>query len=215
VLIILFFSLLFFSFYNPDYYWLPIILLYFFVIPKIFTSISNNLRLLDTQLSLFHSNQFIPSENYLSQISLKRTLYVGLRNCLLGYLVSILIVNSLLKILLSWEVQWITQLCDEIVVLIMVIFILWNLRPSCGVVFTTWAELRVFTSVLDEYHFLQRGREDQMNEMETNYNPWDLVFSVVFVFPPRISKMVKARIISRLALSIGYEESYDQEQLKY
>jgi len=216
-LIILFCSLLFFSFYNPDYYWLSIILLYFFVIPKIFTSVSNNLRLLDTQLSLYHSNQIIPSDNYLSEISLKRTLYVGLRNCLLGYLVAILIVNSLLKILLSWEVQWITQLCNELAVLLLVIFVLWNLRPSCGVVFTTLRDLRVFTSVLDEYNFNQRSREDrmnEMNEMEINYNPWDLEKTVVFIFPQRIRKIVKVGIISRIALSVGYEESYDRDQLK-
>jgi cation transport ATPase len=51
-LILLLSTLLFFSFYNEGYYFLSLMIMYFFMLPKIFTSITRNTRALQTQLLL-------------------------------------------------------------------------------------------------------------------------------------------------------------------
>ena len=51
-LVLLLSTLLFFSFYNDGYYFLSLMIMYFFMLPKIFTSITRNTRALHTHMLL-------------------------------------------------------------------------------------------------------------------------------------------------------------------
>jgi hypothetical protein len=208
-IIILIFTLIFFSVYNPDYYWLSLVLMYFLLVPKIFTSISHNLRLLDNQINLFQQNQAIPSEPYVTLLQTKETMYKRLRTGLLGYILSILLVNTLLKFLLSWDYQWIARICDEVLVWVMMVFILWSLRPSKKIFFSSFEEMRPFLNVVE---FLQRvGDLENLVQARAGQAPWDVNKTIVVKWAGR-EKRGGGGGVMRMAISLGYEEKYDREQ---
>jgi hypothetical protein len=214
-IIVLVFTLIFFSIYNPDYYWLSLVLMYFLLVPKIFTSISHNIHLLENQIHLFQQqNQAVPSEPYLPLLTEKKHMYLRLRNGLLLYLLSILMVNTILKILLSWDFQWIAKLCDELIVLVMMGFLLVNVRPAKKIFFSSYQEMRPFLNVME---FLQRRGDLEVVQPEVqrpNHQPWDVSKTIIVKWPEkkRGLKMMMSSSVARMALSLGFEEKYDREE---
>jgi hypothetical protein len=211
-LIILTSTLLFFSFYNTEYYWLSLVLMYFFMLPKIFTSISQNIRLLDAQIALFmrHTNELVDADRYLSLMKRKRFMFHKIRNSLVVYLISMLVVNSLVRVLVAWDYLWITRLCDEVIVVLIVGYVAWNVRPSQNIFFTSLEEMAPFLSlrVLLENRLENQGDDEDRNEVEA----WDIHKTVAIQWP---FKLETERVwnITRLPLSLGYEERYIRQNL--
>jgi len=205
-MVILLFSLIFFSIYNPDYYWLSLVLMYFLMLPKIFTSISQNIRLLETQITLFQQTQAIPIEPYLTLVVEKQKMYLRLRNALLMYLLAILMINTLMKILLAWDYLWVSKLCEELVVLVMVIFVMFSIWPEKRIFFTSFEEMRPFLNLVD---FLQRRGDLALEQMRHRQKPWDVTKTIAVQWPVRKKRR---NAVTRLDLSLAYEEKYDYEQ---
>jgi hypothetical protein len=209
-LFILVSTLLFFSFYNTEYYWLSLVLMYFFMLPKIFTSISQNIRTIDSHISTFtHRSQAVEGiQVYLSLLQVKRIMFVKIRTCLVVYLIAMLLVNSLVRILVTWDLLWISRLCDEAIVLIIVAYVAWNLRPALKIFFTSLEEMRPFLYVQG----LLQGRqnEEDMEEGAEISHPWDLSKTLVIQWPVKIGKI--QRNILRLPLALGHEEIYFRGQ---
>jgi cation transport ATPase len=125
-LILLLSTLLFFSFYNDGYYFLSLMIMYFFMLPKIFTSITRNTRALETQLLLITSaNVQLETESIHQKIKLFKTL----RTSVVIYLGSILLVNSM-RIIMIWYLDWFNYVLNEMVVLLMMCLICFILLPN-------------------------------------------------------------------------------------
>jgi len=209
-------TLLFFSFYNTEYYWLSLVLMYFFMLPKIFTSISQNIRIIDSHIATFlHRGGGGPQameggvQVYISLLQVKRTMFVKIRTCLVVYLIAMLLVNSLVRILVAWDLLWISRLCDEAIVMIIVAYVAWNLRPALKVFFTSMEEMRPFLSI----QVLLEGRqnEEDMEEGVEVSDPWDVSKTLVIQWPEKMAGK-KEREIMRLPLTLGHEESYFRVQ---
>src|SRR5690348_12579188 len=100
-------------------------IMYFFMLPRIFTSISRNSRALEAQLLLYNQTNRI---NEVPSIRTKLKLFKTLRNAVVTYLVSILIINAF-KIIVVWYLGWFEVLLSEIVVLLMMCSISYVLLP--------------------------------------------------------------------------------------
>jgi len=208
-LLVLLSTLLFFSFYNTEYYWLSLILMYFFMLPKIFTSISHNIRMLDAQITMFSQpTHGIETEHFTRILSAKRVMFSKIRNCLVGYLISMLLINSLVRVLLLWEYAWVSKVADEVVVLVMFTFVSFHLRPSLHVFFTSMDELR---PLLTLQSFLQnRLNEEDGGDGESAVEPWDVTKTIAVQWPFKRSK--KRLDLTRMPLSLAYEVGYAVEQ---
>jgi len=133
-LILLLSTLLFFSFYNDGYYFLSLMIMYFFMLPKIFTSITRNSRALETQLVMVNRSNL--TEQEIDGVHKKIRLYRMLRSSVIMYLGSILVVNSL-RIVMVWYLDWFNYLLNEVVVFLMMYIICFILRPSNTALFST------------------------------------------------------------------------------
>jgi len=132
-LILLLSTLLFFSFYNDGYYFLSLMIMYFFMLPKIFTSITRNTRTLETQLLLIsQANMDVETQSLYHKIRLFKTL----RTSVVIYLGSILLVNSM-RIIMVWYLDWFNYAMNEVVVLMMMALICFILLPYNRLLFTT------------------------------------------------------------------------------
>jgi len=210
-LFILLSTLLLFSFYNTDYYWLSLVLIYFFMLPKIFTSISQNIRILDSHLSII-TERSLDLQNvqfYVSLLQVKRSTFVKMRTCLIVYLIGMLLVNSLIRILLAWDLLWISRLCDEMIVVVIVSYVAWNLRPGLKVFFTSMEDIRPFMTL---QRLLDGRIIEEREEGEAEGEPWDVSKTVVVQWPMKIGQNPTATI--RYPLSLGYEESYIVKNVK-
>ncbi|KAF2069041.1 hypothetical protein CYY_009639 [Polysphondylium violaceum] len=126
ILVFLLSVLLFFSFYNDVYYFLSLMILYFFMMPTIFTNITKNIRIVESHaiLARFMENQ-ITMEN----ISLKKKVFRYLRTTIVLYLGAILFVNSM-KIIMVWFLFWISFSISEPISILMISFLCFTFRPT-------------------------------------------------------------------------------------
>jgi len=125
-LVLLLSTLLFFSFYNDGYYFLSLMIMYFFMLPRIFTSITRNARGLEAQLLIFSQANSLNAD--LSPIRQKLKLFKSLRTAVVLYLISILLVNAM-RIVMIWYLEWFNYILNESVVLLMVCFISYIFLP--------------------------------------------------------------------------------------
>jgi len=212
-LFILVSTLLFFSFYNTEYYWLSLVLMYFFMLPKIFTSISHNIRTLDSHISAFTNSYLHPALDNIPQythlLQVKRTMFVKLRTCLVIYLISMLLVNSLVRILVAWDLLWISRLCDEMIVLCIVGYVAWNLRPGLKVFYTSIEEIRPFLA-LQVFLESRLNGEDMDDGVEIS-DPWDISKTIVVQWPQKKVGYRGAGVM-RVPLALAFEEDYQCQQ---
>lgn len=99
-LVLLLGSLLFLSFYSDDYYYMALLVMYFFMLPKVFSSLTRNGRLLQSELWVLERIDDRQQRNAAvitmhSHVRDKANLFSRLRQVIGMYLVSLLIVNSL------------------------------------------------------------------------------------------------------------------------
>eukprot|EP00026_Physarum_polycephalum_P003808 Phypoly_transcript_03824.p1 GENE.Phypoly_transcript_03824~~Phypoly_transcript_03824.p1 ORF type:complete len:766 (+),score=217.76 Phypoly_transcript_03824:263-2299(+) len=131
-LVLLLSTLLFFSFYNDGYYFLSLMIMYFFMLPKIFTSITRNTRALHTHMLLArYANIELNTEPVLAKIKM----FKALRTAVILYLGSILIISSM-KIIMWWFVVWVTFCVSELVTIVMVVAVCYLTRPRENGVFS-------------------------------------------------------------------------------
>lgn len=131
-MVLLLATLIFFSFYNDGYYFISLMIMYFFMIPKIFTSIGRNCRILRTQL-MFSPHRSNTLNSLI--VSKKIQLFKHLRTGIAIYLGAILVVNSI-RIVMVWYLDWVNYLLNEVVVLIMLNFISFLLSPQRKLIWT-------------------------------------------------------------------------------
>lgn len=131
-LVLLLSTLLFFSFYNDGYYFLSLMIMYFFMLPKIFTSITRNTRALHTHMLLA---RYANVELNTIPILAKIRMFKALRTAVILYLGSILIISSM-KIIMWWFLEWVTSCVSELVTIVMVVSVCLLTRPRLNGVFS-------------------------------------------------------------------------------
>jgi len=212
-LLVLLSTLLFFSFYNTEYYWLSLLLMYFFMLPRIFTAISHNVRTLDSHVAAFEqtarASTTETAERFLEVLAAKRNLFSKIRHCLVGYLVAILLVNSILRVLTVWELAWISRMSDEAVVFFIVAIILFLLRPSRKVFYTRAADMRPM--LLLQTWFRERMEEENDNTAGA-LEPWDMGKTLVVEWPDTQKRREEGRGLTRVHMSMAYEAGYALQQ---
>eukprot|EP01121_Diplochlamys_sp_Union-15-3_P011386 TRINITY_DN3300_c0_g1_i1.p1 TRINITY_DN3300_c0_g1~~TRINITY_DN3300_c0_g1_i1.p1 ORF type:complete len:230 (-),score=36.55 TRINITY_DN3300_c0_g1_i1:48-653(-) len=125
-------TLLFFSFYNEEYYFLSLLTMYFFMLPKIFANITRNTRTLDMQFMLLRGvNINLDPTPFLEKIRIFRSL----RAVVVFYMAAILIVNSL-RIVQWWNLNPFENMGIEVVTFSVVWVVCFLLRPRRYVVYS-------------------------------------------------------------------------------
>jgi len=166
-------ALLFFSFYNNGYYLLSLVILYFFMLPKIFTGASQNVRLLYAHIIIMTREQPDENADLILTLRAKMRMFEVLRTTVMIYLSLVLFVIGS-KILLPYKVNWITYLFFESLVFIVVLTIAFILHPSRTRVF---AELELselsnnldLHSILEDYnHFIGGGSSVRLPKIQSD-----------------------------------------------
>eukprot|EP01113_Clastostelium_recurvatum_P032379 TRINITY_DN4155_c0_g1_i2.p1 TRINITY_DN4155_c0_g1~~TRINITY_DN4155_c0_g1_i2.p1 ORF type:complete len:506 (-),score=129.38 TRINITY_DN4155_c0_g1_i2:28-1545(-) len=153
-------TLLFFSFYNSTYYFLVQLILYFFMMPKIFTSITRNTRALHAQILLIRPANHATT----APLHAKIRMFKILRTAVILYLGSLLLVSSM-KIIMAWFLVWINYCASESASLIMFVLIVCLLRPGPAGVISD----RAFFATT---HFLNMQNTGHFDEILDSQN-WD------------------------------------------
>jgi len=208
-LIVLLLTLLFFTFYNNDYYWLSLIIVYFFLLPKFFTSISQNCRLLESQTTYFQRSQAPQVLNVISALKNKFTAFFRVRNVVIAYLIVILLVNSIYRALMgiAWDFGWVPVLSNELSLFIMVTYTCFVLAPSSNGVWLT--SLSDLIPLIRAQHFINENSNTDNNEDTTE--PWNLKKTAVIVWPSEKPSQ-KDLPVTSLHMSLAYEQEYVLEQ---
>ena len=136
--------LIFFSFYSDEYYFLSLMIMYFFMLPKIFSGITKNFRSLESQIWMAESVQ-LPTEA-LGTFYTKLNMFQVLRGTTISYLGSILLINSL-RIVIIWYWDWVNVLINEVISLGILVAIAHVLRPGRDGVFTDLSEVAQLTTL--------------------------------------------------------------------
>ncbi|EAL68286.1 hypothetical protein DDB_G0278227 [Dictyostelium discoideum AX4] len=118
--------LLFFRFYNDIYYFLSLMILYFFMMPKIFTNITKNLRILYSHSIL---SRYINNLEQVNNLSEKKRVFTNLRTSVVLYLGAILFVNSL-RIVMVWSLYWLAFTLSEPIFILMISFLCYSFKPN-------------------------------------------------------------------------------------
>jgi hypothetical protein len=199
-LILLLCTLLFFSFYNNGYYFLSLMIMYFFMLPKIFTSITRNTRALETQLLLAIQMRSI---NEL-EIRMKIRLFKRFRTSVIIYLASILLANSL-RIVISWELEFVNYILNEVLVNLMVLLLVYNFAPYKRLLFSTTIMFDINPFPLFNIDDLFSDREINMMQMQEANN--DINEIVVLEYPYDPSTLKEEPSPTNIPLALGVLET--------
>jgi hypothetical protein len=179
-LMLLLSTLLFFSFYNDGYYFLSLMIMYFFMLPKIFTSITRNTRALETQLLfIMQSNTDTETNGIVQKIKLFKTL----RSSVVLYLGSILLVNSM-RIIMIWYLDWLNYVMNEIVTLLMVSTISYILLPHHRALFSS---LGLEANLLSLFNMDEIFDPESIINYQDTYSP-DISDIAVVEYPSKNSE---------------------------
>eukprot|EP01114_Cavostelium_apophysatum_P015325 TRINITY_DN4147_c0_g1_i2.p1 TRINITY_DN4147_c0_g1~~TRINITY_DN4147_c0_g1_i2.p1 ORF type:complete len:471 (-),score=51.59 TRINITY_DN4147_c0_g1_i2:63-1475(-) len=182
-LVLLLATLLFFTFYNDGYYFLSLMIMYFFMLPKIFTSITRNTRALEGQLFLLSHANGANRHNDEQAIREKIKLFKYLRSSVIIYLACILLVNSM-RIVLIWYLEWLNYFLNELVSLIMTLLICFILLPRNAPLFARVTLLD--TSVLPFMGIQDIRFDEQQNGLRSEeVGASDMSDIVVMEYPHR------------------------------
>jgi hypothetical protein len=100
-LIVVMGALLFLSFYSDDYYYMAMLIMYFFMLPKVFSALTRNARLLQSELWILQRFEDGGRERSAELLTMythtrdKAELFSRLRRAIGAYLVCLVLVNSL------------------------------------------------------------------------------------------------------------------------
>ena len=129
-LMLLLCALLFFSFYNPGYYLLSLMIMYFFLLPKIFNSISQNVHALRAQILMLEEVQRVQNRDALASFRNKLRVFQFIRNTVVVYLLAILAVSIFRMLVGPYNLDWLNYFINELVSLCMVLVVIWIVRPQ-------------------------------------------------------------------------------------
>ena len=129
-------SLFFFSVYEDGYYFLSLMILYFFLVPKVFHAISLNSGMLRSY-SLFLQNRFSSQTpaiqanilRLLSALKLKSRMYASLRFEVTVY-VCLIVATYFIKLIVSFTSDWLIAAIQEIYIIFLVAQFCLSVRPS-------------------------------------------------------------------------------------
>jgi len=208
-LVLLLSTLLFFSFYNPGYYLLSMMIMYFFMLPKIFTSITQNVYALRAQILMLEEMQRVQQnrEQNLASFRKKLRLFLSLKTIVIIYLVTILLVSFVRMMIGIYSLDWLNSFINEIVSLFVVISIFWMIRPQANL-FST--ELDIFDqgweNNLDQL-FVGMLEGDQREHIPEFHKPLDVSNAVVVHYPSNTNKTVAS-----LAYKEGSEDPFKNNE---
>jgi hypothetical protein len=137
-------SLLIYSLYTDGYYFLSLTILYFFVVPKIFTSSTQNSGVVQAQILLLHDSQrsatITPvereqSEQAIQSLQAKARVFRALRITVVAYFLIVLVV-SVLKAVLPYNLKYLSYALNESCMFALLASLAYALRPNQSGVFT-------------------------------------------------------------------------------
>lgn len=196
-LILLLATLLFFSFYNDGYYFLSLMIMYFFMLPKIFTSITTNTTILEAQILMTGRAQ---TDNDATSLLQKLHLFKTLRTSVVVYLGSILLVSAM-RIIMVWYLDWFNFVMNELVVVLTIALVSYILLPHNHLVFSPMTIHPDFN--LGHYNFddLTPLDYDELNMMSQEPSI-DLTGMIVIEFPHKLSHGVQSPSTIPLAIAL-------------
>lgn len=177
-LVLLLATLSFFSFYSDDYYFLSLMIMYFFMLPKIYAGVTKNIRSLETQIWM--ANNVRLPDLPLSAFNRKLKMFKVLRFAVVAYLGSILLINSL-RIVVVWYWDWINVTTNEFISLILIIVIVHVLRPGPDGVFTDMAELAHLATL----QTLIERSSALINNDAPRIIPWNTNATLIIQYPSK------------------------------
>jgi hypothetical protein len=199
-----------FSFYSDDYYFLSLMIMYFFMLPKIFSSITKNLRALEAQIWMANNVQL--PDTPLTAFQRKLKMFKILRGSVIAYLASILIVNSM-RIIVIWYWDWINAVVNEVITFVVVAVIANILRPGDDGVFTDLSEIASLATLQS----LVERANSMANVEGPQLIPWDMQATLVIKFPskeppPQKDEEEQQDNPAAHLLSLALREDYDKRE---
>jgi len=186
-------ALLFFSGYNIEYYWLTLLVMYFFILPKVFTSLTEMMSTLEGQIRIL--SQFPNLATLAQDLRTKKVTLASIRSIIVSYFIAVLLINCLIKMLISWTYTWVVVAINDLVSYIMYASFCYFLRPRNGLFFLSVDDVTAYTAL---------NLLNVTNEPTEEIDPWDLTKTMIIQWPGRRSKN----------FSIAYEEAYLKESFR-
>lgn len=183
-LFLLLFTLIFFSVYNDGYYMIAMMIMYFLMMPKIYTSISENIRILGIHQWLAQNFQLgqIP----LDAIVTKIRFFKRLRIFATSYVVVVLLSNCV-RIFVSWRLEWIAIIFQEFIALIMLAILAFMIRPQSSALFSTDQDI-----FIEEIEDLSESLA-QISQLRSFHKTLDVNSMVVVKWPNKRGLSVAVR----------------------
>jgi hypothetical protein len=208
-------TLIFFTFYSEEYYYLSLLIMYFFMLPRIFTSLTQNLRSLENQLWLIENARL--NLEITPNITAKARLFKYLRTIVMIYVGGILLVNSL-RIVLLFSLPWINTINNEFISLGMVLALCILLRPRDriflsidqnpqGDIDNALRPLMNLQALLERYQ-IYSAEDLQQLQAQNRVEPWDMNSTMVVEWPNNEQSTAD---LYRVPLSIAIEEAYENK----
>lgn len=126
-LFLLLFTLIFFSVYNDGYYMIAMMLMYFLMMPKIFASIAENVRLL--RVHEWGLRNFGVGPISMESVQTKMQFFIRMRILTVTYVVLILISNCM-RVFTSWHLEWVSIVIHELIAIAMLAILGFFIRPQ-------------------------------------------------------------------------------------
>ena len=199
----------FFSFYSDDYYFLSLMIMYFFMLPKIFSGITKNLRSLESQIWMAE-NVHLP-EVSLGAFRMKLSMFQILRISTIAYLGAILLINSL-RIVIIWYLDWVNVLINEFISFCILATITYILQPGANSVFT---DLNEVAQLLTLQTLVDRAAAMANPDLPA-YMPWSPQATLIIRYPSLNAANNDPETMSKEPAShnicIAVREDYDKTE---
>jgi len=187
--------------------------MYFFMLPRIFTSLTQNLRSLENQLWLIENARL--NLDITPNITEKARLFKILRTIVMVYVGAILLVNSL-RIVLLFSMPWINTINNEFISLGMVLALCILLRPRDriflsinqnpqGDIDNALRPLMNLQALLERYQIYSA---EDLQQAQNRVDPWDMNSTMVVKWPNNEQSTTD---LYRIPLSIAIEENYENK----
>lgn len=205
-LLLLLAILIFFTFYNEEYYFLSLTIMYFFMLPRIFTALTYSAQNLETQYRLLETARVnVDLRSYQHKVKTFKIL----KTLVMLYIGAVLIVSSV-RFVLMWVVTWVNIPAAEGVTFFVILAVCWLLRPCENGIFTLNVEtLRPLTrlqQLLERYQLFQNR---DLNEfMHNRDEAWDISNTLLVEWP---NDKLPTQYPSQLPLSLCIAERNPQQ----
>eukprot|EP01094_Clydonella_sp_ATCC50884_P023685 TRINITY_DN5747_c0_g1_i1.p1 TRINITY_DN5747_c0_g1~~TRINITY_DN5747_c0_g1_i1.p1 ORF type:complete len:502 (+),score=193.46 TRINITY_DN5747_c0_g1_i1:172-1677(+) len=210
-------TLLFFSLYNDGYYFLALMILYFFMLPKIFSTASRTANVLHTQALLLtrslERNEGDADgmreavETLLAKVQVLR----AVRFLAGGYCVVVL-GKAIAHMFMPYRLDYLNYVLNEVASLAVVSAALALLRPSYKRLFTilpSHYQQLLSTQIASHHHLLDRLRHYLANEEPDERNTVDLSKVTILRYPQAKEATHPSRMRMRVAVEEGHEHLFE------